>query len=74
MSLLRSGFLDKARKEAASALKCQSLRSLGPARLEGARACDDVGRFAVAIEVSKAFGARGNFAAPNLGRAQVFLK
>ena len=33
MRLHRSGFLDKARKEAASARKCQSLRSLGPARL-----------------------------------------
>ena len=53
MRLRRSGFLDKARKEAASARKCQSLRSLGPAQPEGARACDDVGRFAAAIEVSE---------------------
>ncbi|WP_329936056.1 hypothetical protein [Slackia isoflavoniconvertens] len=29
------------------------MRSLGLARLESARACDDVGRFAVAIEVSE---------------------
>ena len=35
MRLYRSGFLDKARKEAASAWKCQSLRSLG---LRGLRA------------------------------------
>ena len=53
MRLHRSGFLDKAQKEAASAWKCQSLRSLGPVRPESARACDDVGRFAVAIEVSE---------------------
>ncbi len=74
MRLHRSGFLDKARKEAASAWKCQSLRSLG---LRGLRALapammlvDLLSR----LRYLKAFGARGNFAAPNLERAQVFLK
>lgn len=34
-------------------MEMPKLRSLGPAQLEGARACDDVGRFAAAIEVSE---------------------
>jgi hypothetical protein len=74
MRLHRSGFLDKARKEAASAWKCQSLRSLG---LRGLRALAPammlVGLLS-RLRYLKAFGARGNFAAPNLERAQVFLK
>ena len=74
MRLRRSGFLDKARKEAASARNAKvcvvlSLRGLGAL----APATMLVGLLS-RLRYLKAFGAHGNFAAPNLERAQVFLK